>query len=352
MENTLRVFEELVTESCKMKTNSLTLLFNHLDELIFIINKKMDVVLSNNKFQSFFHLNANNQQMSLIEITRNLPFNHFIENALCENNELEIKNFTFGQIEDPNQHFFDIKFIPLPHENQGLCILKDVTHKLRTNQIKEDFIANFSHEIKTPLTILTGQLSLLKNSLHNDSLFQKIENNSQRLIGLCDDMLSLSAIEKMDQIYLESIELQPLLEVILQDLEIKYSHRKICSQFSMQEKNIRADYRLLEQIFLNILENAIKYTDPNKTCILNISSSISGNHFLVTILDNGIGIPDEDKYRVFERFFRVDKSRGQHISGTGLGLSIVKHIMQKHLGRVKISDGSEGGTMVSLFFPT
>jgi len=343
--------EEFELENMKYK-----LLLDSLEDPVCILNKHLMIIYANQSFTALFGLYDKTLPLPLLEITRNLEFQQFILEAMKSSATSRKSYFSFNQLQDAHKTFFDLKAFPVDNSSNYLCLLHDVTERKMADQMREDFVANFSHEVRTPLTILNGQMQNLKMELEKDKLLEKysspilkIENNSRRLINLFNDLLRLSSVETKKEINKEMINVEQMLEFLTQDLLINYPEKKINFEFDLNQKEVFADYQLFEQVMINLIENAIKYSsDPGQIKITTVRDQ-SGDH--LSISNSGPSIPEEQLHRIFERFYRGDSSRSKEIEGTGLGLSIVKHIMQKHDGKIRVHSRNDSGTTFTLTFP-
>lgn len=347
----LRQKEEFELENLKYK-----LLLDSLEDPVCILNRKLMIIYANQAFTHLFDLFDKKLPLPLIEVTRNLDFQQFIEESLEVNATSRKPYFSFNQLQDAHKTFFDLKVFPVDNSNNYLCLLHDVTERKMADQIREDFVANFSHEVRTPLTILNGQMQNLKMELQKDQLLekystpiQKIENNSRRLINLFNDLLRLSSVETKKEIKKEVVNIEEMLDFLTQDLLLNYPGKKVTFNFDLKQKELLVDYQLFEQVMINLIDNAIKYSGT--TGAISITSVKDLDWVHLSISDNGPGIPEEQLHRIFERFYRGDSSRSKDIEGTGLGLSIVKHIVQKHEGRIRVSSRHDAGTTFTLSFP-
>ena len=344
--------EEFELENMKYK-----LLLDSLQDPLCILNKNLVVVYANQAFSSLFDSSHKTVPFPLIEITRNLEFQEFLKNSIQLSRTSKISYFTFNQLQDPHKAYFDIKVFHADNINNYLCLLHDVTERKLIDQVREDFISNFSHEVRTPLTILYGQMQTLKAHLLKEDNFEqdfgqyfvKIENNSRRLINLLNDLLRLTSVETSKEIKKEEIDIEEMLTFISIDLLANYPTKKIHLDIELDLKNFFVDYNLFEQILLNLIDNSIKYTKEEGTVRIRSFKEDNWDHLIIS--DNGIGIPEDQLHRIFERFFRIDASRSSEIEGTGLGLSIVKHIIQKHDGKIKVQSRPNEGTTFTMSFP-
>ncbi len=334
------------------------LLLDSLQDPVCILNKDLVVIYANQAFRIQFDLIDKTLPIALIEFTRNLEFQEFLENAVKVELTSKKSYFCFSQLHDSQKSYFDLKVFPVDNVNNYLCLLHDVSERKLADQMREDFVSNFSHEVRTPLTILSGQMQNLKTALSLEAdfterysaYFEKIENNSRRLINLFNDLLRLSTVESTKDIVKEEIDIEEMLEFLTQDLLINYPDKKIHFEISLKQKKFYVDYNLFEQILINLIDNALKYI--KQTGLISITSYHQDNWDHLVITDNGVGIPEDQIHRIFERFFRIDPSRSSETQGTGLGLSIVKHIIQKHDGKIKVQSLGESGSSFSLSFPS
>ncbi|MEJ8554978.1 HAMP domain-containing sensor histidine kinase [Tepidibacter sp. Z1-5] len=242
------------------------------------------------------------------------------------------------QIKDEKDRYYKIKIDPIYLKNEknvvigSIINIEDITENVRLEKIRSDFVANVTHEIKTPLTSINGFVETLKN---NDSIDAEtrnrfldiIEIESNRLRRLIDDILVLSFIEnnengKYDNVNLYSVfkEVYDITYNLAKNKNIDYIY-----EFSSEDIQIKANKDYIKQIFLNLIDNAMKYTPENG--VVSVLVVRKNNNIRISVKDTGMGIPQADIPRIFERFYRVDKARSKKIEGTGLGLAIVKHII-------------------------
>jgi len=225
----------------------------------------------------------------------------------------------------------------------------------RLETVRRDFVANASHEIKTPLTAIRGFAeTLLGAPLPEENVrayLQVILNHSERLSRLVEDLLELSRLESGTH------------ELELVDLDVTLLARRLCEELEPRirergfEVNIqgtgaphaRADRRAVEQILSNLLDNALKYSEPGKRVDLRIAAA--GPAVRVDVADHGAGIPEADRARIFERFYRVDRGRSREMGGTGLGLAIVKHLVQAQGGEIWVESTPGVGSTFSFTLP-
>jgi two-component system phosphate regulon sensor histidine kinase PhoR len=212
-------------------------------------------------------------------------------------------------------------------------------------------VANVSHELRTPLAAIQGFVE----TLHEDSLeperrrqyLDVIARNAERLRALIEDLLELSRIEGRTQPFaVEPVDAAAVAGSLLRDMRPRIEARGLSVATSGSAPLALADRRALEQVLQNLLDNAVKYTEPGGRVELRFSSA--GERVRIEVSDSGIGIPEADRGRVFERFYRVDKARSRDLGGTGLGLAIVKHLVQAMEGDVFLESREGEGTTVAV----
>ena len=239
-------------------------------------------------------------------------------------------------------------------QRQGtLLVFHDLTRLKQLEGARQEFVANVSHELRTPLSLIKGYVETLLEGARNDpevavKFLQTIDRNAERLRLLIEDLLSISELESgRVKLNLQQVELRPLVSKVLSELGSRASARQVRLVSSVPEVSARADAARLEQVLVNLVDNAIKYGRAGGAVTVTAQHA-EDQQIEVCVQDDGPGIPPESLDRIFERFYRVDKARSRDQGGTGLGLSIVKHIVQNHGGRVWVR--SEVGQGSSFYF--
>lgn len=230
----------------------------------------------------------------------------------------------------------------------------DVTEEIQSEQIRRDFSANVSHELKTPLTTIKGFGELLENGIFTKEEDVKkyggmIYRESERLLYLINDIIRLSQIEEQEHVLSDKIDLLKTAHDVEEILRHKADNREITMTVEGEPVQIYGNQSYITELFLNLMDNAIKYNHEGGS--LNVKVGIENGKAFAVFSDTGIGISDEHQSRVFERFYRVDKSRSKKIGGTGLGLSIVKHIVAYHSGEIQLESELDKGTTITVKLP-
>ncbi len=243
-------------------------------------------------------------------------------------------------------------------QEKTMIVLHDVTRLKKLEKTRADFVANVTHEIKTPLTAILGFIETLEEgALYEKEAAQKflriIQKHAERLNRMVDDLLVISDAELGEMsFFFEEVFLEGVIENILPVIETRSFEKRLVIEKEMPDDlpPVWADRDRLHQILLNVLDNAVKFTPDKGKILIKVYDGKDGN-VRVEISDTGIGIPKGEIPRLGERFYRVDKARSRELGGTGLGLSIVKHLMTAHNGRMEVKSQLGEGTTICLVFP-
>ncbi|MCC3867358.1 HAMP domain-containing sensor histidine kinase [Terrisporobacter mayombei] len=230
--------------------------------------------------------------------------------------------------------------------------IEDITEIVKLENMRRDFVANVSHELKTPLTSINGFVETL--IMNEDLPVNKrnrflaiIKKESDRLKRLIEDILLLSSIESKNNLVMENILLYDVFKEVYEMINYIANSKKIDLQYNFEDEEIvvqaYGDY--LKQLLLNLIDNAIKYTPEGGKVTINQLSI--NDEIVIEVIDNGVGIPKEDQSKIFQRFYRVDKARSRSVGGTGLGLAITKHIVHSLKGSICVeSELGEGSKFI------
>lgn len=331
-------------------------------------NIKMDTILSNmnnslvaldNEYNIMFMNKTFEEEVGILEFkVKGKNFFDVIKNKKLKNAFREVLKTDDNFLEyhgDNNMiyNFYTNPIISKFNEPIGVLInIYDVTQMKKLEKMRSDFVANVSHELKTPLTSITGFVDTLKNGAIEDEevrmrFLNIISAEAKRLNVLIEDILALSDIEN-NYLLMEKnpINVSELSHGVIHMLENVAEKKNIELINSIEEDIIiNGNRRWIKQMIVNLVENAIKYTNADGTVELDLSSDV--DNVYIKVIDNGIGISEEDQERLFERFYRVDKARSRDVGGTGLGLAIVKHVAIALNGNVSIeSELGKGSTFI------
>lgn len=256
-------------------------------------------------------------------------------------NDVDLSSLDSADIYDELKPFF--KRISDKHEE-----------KEKYDRIRREFTANVSHELKTPITTISGYAQMINNGMAKsgdiDEFCEKIEKESQRLLNLIDDIINLSNLDEgADAHTVEDVDLSEIAGEAIGLLEKAAKERGIQIFYSKTPTIIKGNATLLGELVYNLIDNSIKYNRENGRIRIFVGERANGAEF--SVKDTGIGIPKEDTERIFERFYRVDKSHSKKVGGTGLGLSIVKHVCAVHNAQIRVKSTVGRGTTIYVTFP-
>ncbi len=340
--------------------NEIEVILASMDEGIVAIDNRENIISINRAAENIFDTtNKDAQGRSVQEAIRNRSFHDFVADVINGDNPVE-KEITLFPGEEKYVNGHGTKLVDGEGRQIGaLIVLNDITRLKKLENIRRDFVANVSHEIKTPITAIKGFVETLKDggvdeAEDRERFLNIIANHVNRLEAIIDDLLKLSRIEKdtesEDGIKLRKDNIYNVIEtsvqVCLPNAESKY----IKIEYEC-DKNLtaRVNAPLLEQAVVNLLDNAIKYSGSN-TCV-SVKAYPENEGVTIDVKDQGRGIEKEHLPRLFERFYRVDKARSRQQGGTGLGLAIVKHITQAHGGNVTVESSPGEGSVFSIHIP-
>ncbi len=334
------LFSELTYEKNELKG-----ILSSIKEGLFVINKEGRIINYNNRLQKITGID-NLKNKFYWEIFPKRKFLNLVKDSLIHRNNSirEIKLFN---------KIFLCSTANINSRNEIVFVLYDITEIKELENIKKDFIINVSHELKTPLTAIKGFSETLAEDENNSEKLHYlhiIQRHTNRMINIVNDLILLSKIEsETDNYEFSKVNLIDIIKDAIVLFTDKASYKKIKIDLGTNSKKIiiNGDKFKLEQLFINLIDNAIKYTDNGKI-VINIKQTEKSVH--IEISDTGIGIPEKDLNRIFERFYVVNKARTRESGGTGLGLSIVKHIVQLHKGKIIINSKINEGTMVKIIF--
>lgn len=347
--------KEINAQNSKMNA-ILTSLVN----VVLAVDRDMKVMFMNREAEKFFGISEDEAQgRHVLEVFRNSAVLDQVKDLLKARQHIK----TEIEINDRSHHIYHVYANPILDftsnpQNIGVVMLfQDVTEIRRLENMRKDFVANVSHELKTPLTSIKGFVETLKNGavdnpVVRDRFLDIIEMEAMRLSHLINDLLVLSDIEKRnDSGFKEEIQLEKLTEEVMIMLSGSAKNKDIGLELITKPNmpKLMGNPNWLKQMLINLIDNAIKYTlDKGK---VTVNLEYDSKYILIEIRDNGIGIAEEHINRLFERFYRVDKARSRNVGGTGLGLAIVKHIVISFEGEIEVNSVIDKGTTFLIKLP-
>jgi two-component system phosphate regulon sensor histidine kinase PhoR len=327
-------------------------------EGVAVVNANERLVFANQGFAEILGLDTPPQSGSgLVEIVRQTELLEAVRQVLAGAQRVQAEIVT-GTL---RQHYFAVTVASVrAAENLGaVIVLHDITDLRKLERVRRDFVANVSHEFRTPLTAIQGFSETLLAGAINDpenrvKFLEIIQEHSRRLARLTEDLLMLSKMDA-DRLDLEvrRLSVSQFVESCVESAQRPAAEKDLRISVNLQARlpDIAADRRRLAEVLQNLLDNAIQYT-PSGGQIM-VSASAENGEVTISVSDTGIGIPQVDQPRIFERFYRVDVARSREVGGTGLGLSIAKHLVEAHGGRIwvesEIGQGSQFHFTVPIF---
>ena len=358
----------VLNEMASQLDNRINTINQQRNELEAVLSSMVEGVMAIDRYERILSVNqaaarilkqnpAKLKKQTIQEVVRNQDLHRFVKDAL-KSSEGIARDIVLYADGERTLHLHSTPLMDAENRQIGiLVVLNDVTQLRRLERMRSDFAANVSHEIKTPLTAIKGFVETLQhNSIDDHTEVERflaiIAKHVNRLTAIIEDLMQLSRIEqqkKTDLILVKS-DLNEVIHSAIAHCSNAANKKNVGIVFSGdQAVNALIDATLLEQAFINLVDNAIKYSDPE--CVVEISTNCENDEVVINIRDHGMGIPSEHIPRLFERFYRVDEARSRKLGGTGLGLAIVKHIVQSHKGRVAVKSQPGKGSTFSIILP-
>ena len=328
-------------------------LFNSMLEGLLLLDRNRKIYLANRAFKDLFGIKIELRGKTIMEALRVHELAGLVERVEAEKQVLDYEL----KLPELSGRWLQVNAAAISDsagEREGtILVFHDLTRLKQLERTREEFVANVSHELRTPLSLIKGYVETLLDGAGSDpeiaARFLKIiERNTERLDLLIQDLLTISALEAgRMKLNVQPVALRPLVEKTFSDMKRPAAAKHMTLKNELPDLIAAADASRLEQVFANLVDNAIKYGRAQGA--VTVGGNMTGDGKIeIFVRDDGPGIPAEALERVFERFYRVDKARSREQGGTGLGLSIVKHIVQAHGGEVRAE--SELGKGTTFFF--
>lgn len=338
---------KLQENQLSQRKNEFLAITSNMNEGLVLLGKDKKVISINPSAESFFTSETDCTGMDFIRLERNPDIIKALERA-------EIQDTSEIQVNRNGRIFqLNISCIRDMGELSGFVILIfDITEKSDSENRRREFTANVSHELKSPLQSIMGSAELIENGLVKKEDMPKfignIHSEATRLLTLINDIIKLSKLDEGTTLSEKDFDLYSLVKENIEVLKSSAEKKNISVSFKGESLMMKSMKPLVSEIVYNLIDNAIKYNVENGS--VEISISRDKNNIILSVSDTGIGIPEEYQERVFERFYRVDKSHSKETGGTGLGLSIVKHAVQDIGADIKLESRCGKGTVVTVRF--
>jgi len=348
--NELSLTLEKMFDTIYDRESKLNAVLTSMNDSVLALNVNQRVILANRAVGELLRVN----EASLIgrhvgEIIKSEDFSEIIQETITYMKSIDGEI----QLSPGSSRIIAVRCSPLQDEDGDIMgvvvVLRDITKLRRLENMRKEFVANVSHELRTPLTSIKGFVETILDGNTNDpQLVERfltiVNGETDRMISLINDLLDLSRIESGKQfINLEAVNIREVFDSTILALQSKTLEKNITVDNEIEDLQVIGDIKLLQQVTTNLVDNAIKYNQEGGRVWL--TSKVMDDEVEITVCDTGMGIAENHLDRIFERFYRVDRGRSRQMGGTGLGLSIVKHIIEKHQGRIyaesKVGEGTQ-----------
>lgn len=336
-------------EELLQKENELNTIIGSMNEGMVLLNQKGKIISMNPAAKRLLDAGENCVGVDILSLCRNMELYQILSNALQgEPGEriISLHGESYQVDADP---------IVSDHATRGAALFFfNVTEKEKAEQIRREFTANVSHELKTPLHSISGYAELLKNDMVQEKdripFAGKIYNEAQRMIRLVEDIISLSHLDEgAEDMRRDNVDLHELADKAVQSLQPAADAAGVTLELSAAAVDCEGIPQLLYSMIYNLCDNAIKYNHEGGSVFVDIREQ--EQEVILSVKDTGIGIAPEHQERIFERFYRVDKSHSKAVGGTGLGLSIVKHAAKIHCAKTEVKSAVGEGTEITVTLP-
>lgn len=350
--NRLQTQQETIRKqlnSAKQRQEEFNLITENMSEGFLVIDKNTDILSWNPSALRLLGM-TDEPSGSVLRLNRTRDFRETIFKVLSGKKEeltLQRENRTYKLIANPAYDDNQEEVIG------AVFVILDETESIKRENFRREFTANVSHELKTPLTSISGFAELMMGGgMPEETVMdfsKSIYDEASRLISLVNDIINLSSLDDENMEFdWEMIDLYQIVSEEISHVQAAADKKDVKIRLSGVHGNITGVRRIVSEMIYNLCDNAVKYNREHGSIEVKIATTT--NHVIVSVQDTGIGIPEADQSRIFERFYRVDKSHSKAVGGTGLGLSIVKHGAQLHNAQIKVSSKLDKGTTITLRF--
>jgi two-component system phosphate regulon sensor histidine kinase PhoR len=331
-------------EKLKNRKDTINRITGNMSEGVVMLDGNADIVSCNAAALKIFDIKEEIKGVNIIELLRELKLLEYAHKA--------VEGVTSDALMNRNGRIYDVRFSP--SERGAILLFLDITEKHESEKLRREFSANVSHELKTPLTNISGNAEMLAAGVVADSdkneFYNRIYSESRRMSTLVNDIMYLSKLDEKSELReKESVNLYEILCEVNNSLSEKAKILRVAIVIQQTDLSVLGDRNMLYELFFNLIENAVKYNREGGK--VSVATSENDEKVTVTVSDTGIGIPEESLPFIFDRFYRVDKSRSKKTGGTGLGLAIVKHIAELHNAEISVKSVVGAGTEINIELP-
>jgi two-component system phosphate regulon sensor histidine kinase PhoR len=330
-------------EKLKNRKDTIKRITANMSEGVVMLDGNADIVSCNAAALNIFDIKDEIKGINIIELLRELKLLEYAHKA--------VDGETSDALMNRNGRIYDVRFSP--SERGAILLFLDITEKHESEKLRREFSANVSHELKTPLTNISGNAEMLAAGVVAESdkpdFYNRIYNESKRMSTLVDDIMYLSKLDEKSELReKEPVNLYEILVEAKKNIVKKAEKSNVKIEIEHTDFTVLGERNMLYELFFNLIENAVKYN--RKGGEVTVTAAENYGKIAVTVLDTGIGIPEESLPFIFDRFYRVDKSRSKKTGGTGLGLAIVKHISELHNAEISVKSVMGEGTAIKIEF--
>lgn len=331
----------------RQKNDEFEQVTSSMNEGLVLLDVHGTVLSMNQAAQRIFSVTDSKTNCDFLTIDRSIEMSKAVNDALSG------KHSEFRAQKNGNEYQFDISRIESGGKTLGAVILGfDITDKSFAERNRQEFTANVSHELKTPLQSIIGSAELLENGLVKPEdtarFIGNIKNEATRLVSLINDIIRLSQLDENNEPATETVDIFDVAKEVVDSLKVTADKKNVALDIKGESSSINGVRRYIYEIIYNLCDNAIRYNVQGGRVAVDIHKE--NNNTVISVADTGIGIAPEHHTRIFERFYRVDKSHSKETGGTGLGLSIVKHAVQYHNGKIEFQSEVGKGTEIKVIF--
>ncbi len=331
----------------KKDRDTISAITEHMKEGLILLDKDENILSMNSAAKEILKVKGNDfVGKKMITATRNQIVNKMAEKAVRG-------DYTHTILEE-EERFYQLYGCQVENKEENIgtiLFFVDITSDELSHKMRKEFTANVSHELKTPLTSISGYAEMMKGGMvapeHMTEFSEKIYKECQRMIHLVNDILTLSKLdEASEEISMSNVDVYEVAKQTVEMLQEEAKEKSILLTVKGSPAVLFSSDTMTHQLLYNLIQNAIKYNKIKGR--VDVAVGREGDRIVVRIKDTGIGIPESEKERIFQRFYRVDKSRSKNIGGTGLGLSIVKHILEVLKGQIQVESTLGEGTEITV----
>ena len=336
-------------DSLASERDTIKIILSNMREGLVLLDKDSKILSVNQSATRLLGVpNLNYLGQSLLVLTRDLILGESVAKALEGTH-----NDGILSLEEKYYHYFASPVYEKGTVNGAILLLLDITQMHQAEKLRREFSANVSHELKTPLTSISGYAEMIESGMAEagdvKGFAGKIKSEALGLMALINDIIKLSRLdEAKDEMQFEPVNLLSAARMAARRLQQQAREKQVEIIIDGDEEEVNGEETMLQELIYNLCENAIKYNKQGGKVHINVSQGM--DEVRLTVSDTGIGIPPEHQGRVFERFYRVDKSHSKKTAGTGLGLAIVKHIAQYHGAKISLESEEFEGTKIIVDF--